>query len=183
MYSQECDYSFLIKAGRASDNDSWGNFGGGGGGEWWWDSGPQITVGLEKTLNTKFSALLIISYSWFKYNDHLFPYDNTNSGYKRYFDVMSNIKYNIWVFYLNLGTGFSHQSSDEIRFLDSTQYHYTNAAKYPSKNKFVFSGMFSLGLDINIYDRFSIIAEGNLFFREYLSSSWQIGIKYSVPEL
>jgi len=92
---------------------------------------------------------------------------------------MSTIKWKIGIFYLNLGVRISHQFNDNIGYLENTQYH-TTSIFINAQEKTVLAGQFGLGFDIHIHDRFSALAEGDLFFREYLGSAWLLGIKYSL---
>lgn len=180
LYAQENKLSPFFDVGRASDNDAIGNFGGGGGGIQAWNPGPIFRIGTDYKLNKSFYAQGFISYSFYKYDGIYGSYgEKTSIGYNNILDIMSVIKWKIGIFYLNLGAGISHQFNDDIRYLEENQYHKTTAFIH-SKNKTVLAGQFGLGFDIHIYDRFSILAEGDLFFREYLGSAWLLGIKYSL---
>ncbi len=64
-------------------------------------------------------------------------------------------------------------------YLEQTQYHAASIF-ISAKHKTVFAGQFNLGFDIHIYERFSLLVEGDLFFREYFGSAWLLGIKYSL---
>lgn len=182
IYSQENNISLLFNAGRASDNDAVGSFGGGGSGLQCWKAGPIFRLGAEYKLNKSFSAQGFISYSFYKYDGSRSYGEKSSGGYNNILDFMSAIKWNIGIFNMNLGVGISHQFNDEIRYLEENQYHKASAFII-AKNKTVFAGQFGLGFDIHIYERFSLLAEGDLFFREYLGSAWLFGIKYSLNEM
>ncbi len=181
-FSQVNDLSILIKIGRASYNDAIGNLGGGGNSYDFWKPGPQFTIGLEKKLNSSFSAQGIITYSIHRYNGIQTFGETTNDASNRILEVMGNLKLNIGIFYSMLGVGISNQNGDEIRYLESNQYHSASAA-IEAKNKTAVAGLFGLGFDIHIYDRISVLAEGDIFFREYLGSVWLLGVRYSINEL
>jgi hypothetical protein len=182
IYSQEHYISIFVNVGVASDNDAIGSFGGGGAGLQVWESGPIFRLGAEYELNKSFSAQGFVSYSFYKYDGSLSYGDKSSVGYNNILDIMSALIWKIGIFNLNLGVGISHQLNDDIKYLEENQYH--NATTFiNAKNKTVLAGQFGLGFDIHIYDRFSVLAEGDLFFREYLGSAWLIGIKYSINEM
>lgn len=182
IYSQEHNFSLFFSVGRASDNDAIGSFAGGGAGLHAWDLGPIFRLGAEYKLNKSFSAQGFASYSFYKYDGSYSYGEKSSDGYNRIIEFLGNIKWNIGIFYLSLGTGISHQNNDGIRYLKETQYH-TASTFINAKSKTVFAGQFALGFDIHIYDRISVLAEGDLFFREYLGSAWLLGIKYSLSEM
>ena len=182
VYAQENNFSLIFNVGRASDNDAIGNFGGGGSGLHVWEAGPIFRLGTEYKLSESFSTQGFISYSFYKYNGSKSYGEKSSVGYNRIIELLGDIKWNIGIFYLSLGAGISHQYNDDIRYLEETQYHKENIF-INAKNKTVFAGKFGLGFDIHIYDRFSVLAEGDLFFREYLGSAWLFGIKYSLNEM
>ncbi|MEO8231856.1 MAG: hypothetical protein ABI638_06215 [Ignavibacteriota bacterium] len=179
IFAQENNFSLFLNIGRASDNDAIGNLGGGGGGLHVWKPGPIFRLGTEYELNKTFSAQGFVSYSFYKYDGSRSYGEKSSFGYNNILDIMSNIKWKIGIFNLNLGVGISNQFNDDIRYLEETQYHHASVF-VDAKNKTVFAGQFGLGFDIHIYDRFSIQTEGDLFFREYLGSAWLLGIKYSL---
>lgn len=182
-YSQENNFSLLVNVGRASDNDAIPSISSGGGaGLKAWGLGLIFKLGTEYELNKSFSAQGFISYSFYKYDGSSSKGEKSSTGYNNIVDIISLIKWKIGIFNLNLGVGISHQFNDAIRYLEETQYH---KATYfiEAKNKTVFAGQFGLGFDIHIYDRFSVLAEGDLFFREYLGSAWLLGIKYSLKKM
>ncbi|MEW6194285.1 MAG: hypothetical protein AB1521_03900 [Bacteroidota bacterium] len=181
IYSQENNISLLFNVGRASDNDAIGSFGGGAGLQAW-ELGPIFRLGAEYKLNKYFSAQGFVSYSFYKYDGSRSYGEKSSVGYNNILDFMSTIKWNIGIFNLNLGVGISHQFNDDIRYLEETQYHRATTF-INAKSKTVFTGQFGLGFDIHIYDRFSVLAEGDLFFREYLGSAWLLGVKYSLNEM
>jgi len=182
IYSQENNTSLFLEVGRASDNDAIGSFGGGGAGLQCWEAGPIFRLGTDYKLNKSFTAQGFISYSFYKYDGSRSYGEKSSIGYNNVLDIMSVIKWEIGIFNMNLGVGISHQFNDAIRYLESNQYH--KATTYiDAKNKTVFAGQFGLGFDIHIYDRFSVLAEGDLFFREYLGSAWLLGVKYSLSEM
>jgi hypothetical protein len=178
IYAQENNLSLFFNVGGASDNNAIGSFGGGGAGLQVWELGPIFRIGLEYKLNKSFSVQGIVSYSFYKYDGTLNYGENANDGHNRILDIMGNLKWHISIFYLTLGAGFSNQNNDEIKYLEN-QYHST-IIFVSAKNKNVFSGQFGLGFDISIYERLSVLAEGDLFFREYLGSAWLLGVKYSL---
>jgi len=182
IYSQENNFSLFFNIGRASDNDAIGNFGGGGGGLQVWEPGPIFRLGADYKLNKSFYTQGFASYSYYKYDGSLSYGEKSSDGYNNILDIMGAIKWEIGIFYLNLGIGISHQFNDDIRYLEETQYH-TARVFINAKNKTVFVGQFGLGFDIHIYDRFSVLAEGDLFFREYLGSALLLGVKYSINEI
>ncbi len=182
IYAQENNFSPFFDVGRASDNDAIGNFGGGGGGLQVWAPGPIFSLGTDYKLNKTFNAQGFISYSFYKYDGSRSYGEKTSIGYNNILDIMTAIKWKIGIFYLNLGVGISNQFNDDIRYLEETQYH-TARVFINAKNKTVFAGQFGLGFDIHIYDRLSVLVEGDLFFREYLGSAWLLGIKYSLSEM
>ncbi|NQT26728.1 hypothetical protein HQ585_15335 [candidate division KSB1 bacterium] len=98
--------------------------------------------------------------------------------------MMSNIKWNIGIFYFTGGVGFSYQNNDDIRYLEETQYH-TKSIFIHTKSKTVIAGLFGCGFDVHIYNGFSLLAEGDLFFREppHAGAAWLLGIKYSLNEI
>lgn len=179
FYAQVNDLSILLEIGRASDNDAIGSFGGGGAGLQAWELGPIFRLGAEYKLSKSFSAQGFVSYSFYKYDGSRSYGEKSSDGYNRIIEFLGSIKWNIGIFYLSLGAGISNQYNDDIRYLEETQYHKANIF-INAKNKTVFAGQFGLGFDIHIYDRFSVLAEGDLFFREYLGSAWLLGIKYSL---
>lgn len=183
IYSQENNISLLLNIGRASDNDAIGSISGSGGaGLQAWELGPIFRLGAEYKLNKSFSAQGFVSYSFYKYDGSRSYGEKSSVGYNNILDFMSAIKWNIGIFNLNLGVGISHQFNDEIKYLEENQYH--KASTFISaKNKTVFAGQFGLGFDIHIYERFSLLAEGDLFFREYLGSAWLLGIKYTLNKM
>ena len=181
IYAQENSFSPFFDVGRASDNDAIGNFGGGGGGLQVWNPGPIFRLGTDYKLSKSFNAQGFISYSFYKYDDSRSYGEKSSVGYNNILDIMTVIKWKIGIFYLNLGAGISHQFNDDIRYLEENQYHKATVFIH-SKNKTALAGQFGLGFDIHIYDRFSAIAEGDLFFREYLGSAWLLGIKYSLND-
>jgi hypothetical protein len=183
FYAQTNDLSILLEIGRASDNDAIPSIGGGSGaGLKAWGLGPLFRLGVEYKLSKSFSAQGFVSYSFYKYDVSRSDGEKTSVGYNNILDIMSAIKWKIGIFYLNLGVGISHQFNDDVRYLEETQYH--KATTFINvKNKTVFAGQFGLGFDIHIYDKFSMLAEGGLFFREYLGSAWLLGIKYSLNEM
>jgi hypothetical protein len=182
IYSQGNNISLFLDVGRASDNDAIGSFGGGGAGLQCWEVGPLFRLGAEYKLNKSFSAQGFVSYSFYNYDGSRSYGEKSSDGYNNILDFMSAIKWNIGIFNLNLGVGISHQFNDDIRYLEETQYHKATTF-INAKNKTVFAGQFGLGFDIHIYDRFSVLAEGDLFFREYLGSTWLLGIEYSLNEM
>jgi hypothetical protein len=182
FYAQVNNLSGFLEIGRASDNDAVGSFGGGGAGFQVWEPGPIIKLGSEYVLDESFSAQGFISYSFYKYDGSRSYGEKASIGYNRIIDLLGIIKWNMGIFYLNLGAGISHQYNDNIRYLEETQYH--KATNFiDAKNKTVFGGQFGLGFDIHIYEKFSVLAEGDLFFREYLGSAWLLGIKYSLNKM
>jgi hypothetical protein len=182
IYAQENNFSPFFDVGRASDNDAIGSFGGGGGGLQVWYSGPIFRLGTDYKLNKSFNVQGFISYSFYKYDGSRSYGEKSSIGYNNILDIMTAIKWKIGIFYLNFGVGISHQFNDDIRYLEATQYH-SASVFINAKNKTVFAGQFGLGFDIHIYERFSLLAEGDLFFREYLGSAWLLGIKYSLSEM
>jgi hypothetical protein len=181
IHAQENNFSPFFNVGRASDNDAIGNFGGGGGGLQVWESGPIFRLGVDYKLNKFFNAQGFVSYSFYKYDGSQSYGGKSSVGYNNILDIMSAIKWKIGIFYLNFGIGISHQFNDDIRYLEDAQNH-TARVFINAKSKTVLAGQFGLGVDIHIYDRFSALAEGDLFFREYLGSAWLFGIKYSLNE-
>ena len=181
-YAQINNLSIFLSVGRASDNDAIGNFGGGGAGLQAWEPGPIFRLGVEYTLNKSFSTQGFISYSFYKYDGSRSFGEKASNGYNRIIDILSCIKWNLGIFFLNLGAGISHQFNDDIRYLEDTQYHNASIFIY-EKHKTVFAGQFGLGFDVHIFDRVSVLAEGDLFFREYLGSAWLFGIKYFINEM
>lgn len=138
---------------------------------------------MDYKLTKTFTAQGYASYSFYKYDGIYGSYgEKTSSGYNNILDVMIAIKLKIGIFYLDLAVGISHQFNDAIRYLENTQYH-TASLFINEKQKTVLAGQFGLGFDIHIYERFSLLAEGDLFFREYLGSAWLLGIKYSLNKM
>ncbi len=182
IYSQENNISLLLNAGKASDNDAVGSIGGGGAGLQCWEAGPIFRLGAEYKINKSFSAQGFVSYSFYNYDGSRSYGEKSSGGYNNILDFMGAIKWNIGIFNLNLGVGISHQFNDDIRYLEENQYHKATTF-INAKNKTVLAGQFGLGFDIHIYERFSVLAEGDLFFREYLGSAWLFGIKYSLTEM
>lgn len=181
IFAQENNFSPFFEAGIASDNDAVGSFGGGGAGLQAWSPGPMFRLGTDYNLNNSFSAQGFISYSFYKYDGSLSYGEKSSGGYNNILDIMSAIKWKTGIFYLQLGAGISHQFNETISYLEETEHHGATAF-INAKNKTVFAGQFGLGFDIHIYERFSLLTEGNLFFREYLGSAWLLGIKYSLSE-
>ena len=182
IYSQENNISLIVNVGRASDNDALGSFGGGGSGLQAWELGPIFRLGAEYKLNKSFSAQGFVSYSFYKYDGSRSYGEKSSVGYNNILDIMSSLKWEIGIFNLNLGIGISHQFNDDIRYLEENQYHKATTF-INAKTKTVLAGQFGLGFDIHIYNRFSVLAEGDLFFREYLGTAWLFGIKYSLNEM
>ena len=182
IYAQENHLSPFFKIGRASDNDAIRNFGGGGGGLQAWYPGPIFRIGTDYKLNKSFYAQGFVSYSFYKYDGSRSYGEKSSVGYNNILDIMTAIKWRLGIFYLNLGIGISHQFNDDIRYLEATEYH-TASVFIEAKKKTVFAGQFGLGFDIHIYERFSVLAESDLFFREYLGSAWLLGIKYSLIKM
>lgn len=179
IYAQENTVSPFLTAGRASDNDAIGNFGGGGGGLQCWEAGPIFRLGIEYNVNTSLSTQGYISYSFYRYDGSVSYGEKSSSGYNNILDIMSIVEWKIGIFNMKLGAGVSQQFNDEIRYLEENQYHEAEAF-VQAKSKTVFAGQFGLGFDIPVYDSFSVLAEGDLFFREYLGSAWLLGFKYSL---
>ena len=181
-FPQQKDLSVFISAGWGSDNDAIGSFGGGGAGLQVWYNGPVLRLGAEYELNKTWSTQGFVTYSFYKYDGKMSFGEKTSTGYNNIFEVLGTLKWNIGIFYMNFGIGISHQFNDEIRYLEENQFH--KAVKFiDSKRKTVIAGLFAPGFDIHIYDRFSLLVEGDLFFREYLGSGWLLGVKYSLVQL
>lgn len=183
FYAQTNDLSILLLIGRASDNDAIPSISGGSGaGVKAWELGPLFRLGIEYKLSESFSAQGFVSYSFYKYDGSESYGEKSSVGYNNILDIMSAIKLEIGIFNMNLGLGISHQFNNDIRYLETNQYHKATVF-INAKNKTVFAGQFGLGFDIHIYDRFSVLAGGDLFFREYLGSALLLGIKYSLNEM
>lgn len=182
IFAQEKNLSPFINIGKASDNDAVGNFGGGGGGFDVWEAGLIFKLGADYKLNESFFARGYVSYSFYKYDGSRSYGLKTITGYNNIWDVMTAINWKIGIFFMNLGVGISHQFNDDIRYLEETQF-FTSRVLIEAKNKTVFAGQFGLGFDIHIYKRFSLLAEGDLFFREYLGSAWLLGMKYTLVKI
>ena len=178
VIAQNGGFSILLMAGNASDNDALGNFGGGGASYQHWESGPIFTLGIERELSESFSAQGFLSYSYYNYNGRSTFGEKTNTGANKLFDILGRIKWNIGIFYIFGGAGISSQHGDAINYFESNEYHEATVA-IPEKSSTVFAGTLGLGFDIYIYKNFSLLAEGDWFFREYLGSAWQIGTKYT----
>lgn len=181
-YAQENKFSQFFSVGRASDNDAIGSFGGGGSGLQCWEAGPMFRLGIEYNVNSSLSTQGFISYSFYRYDGSRSYGEKSGSGYNNILEIMNVAEWKIGILNMKLGAGISYQFNDEIRYLEENQYHKASAF-INAKSKTVFAGQFGLGFDIPLYDRLSLLAEGDLFFREYLGSAWLLGIRYSLTEL
>ena len=127
IYAQENNLSLFFNVGGASDNDAIGSFGGGGAGHQVWELGPIFRIGLEYKLNNSFSVQGIVSYSFYKYDETLNYGENANDGHNRILDIMGNLKWHISIFYLTLGSGFSNQNNDAIKYLENQFFIYKDS--------------------------------------------------------
>jgi hypothetical protein len=182
IFAQEKPLSLVLKGGNADYNISIGSFGGGEPDYTYWKTGPQFSAGIEFPLNSKFSFQGLANFSIHNFDERFSWGEKVNNAQNRLYDIMGNIKYNIGIFYLIGGMGFSYQNGDAVKYLVATEFHNAEIL-HNAKNKFVLAGLLGLGFDIKIYQQFSIIAEADINMRQYMGTAAVLGIKYSLLKI
>ena len=175
--AQQKELSIFFEGGIASSGGFGFNVSGSGGTMGPWKSGYQISIGAEYPFYKNFSLRGMINYSWHPF-DEMYSYGLSHSNSKlTYTDLLADLKLNLGWFFFNGGIGLSSQSADEIRFWDNNGMENLNFYS-PQKSKFLISGIVGIGLDIEVFERFSLLIECSLYMREYMGSAFLGGLKY-----
>jgi hypothetical protein len=177
LLAQKNDLSLFLEIGQANPGIEGFNVAGGGGGLGPWNNGIQFSFGVENPLYKKLSIRGMFNYSIHLYDEKGSAYLNHSNANFTHLDLLGDFKLNLGWFFLHGGIGLSSQTGDEIKFWDKERNECRNCY-LPAKHKFLISGIFGIGLDINIYVRFNLLVESNLYFREYLGAAILGGVKY-----
>ena len=162
-----------------SANPSIGGFTVSGGGSLGsWKSGFQLTAGIEYPLDKRFSVRGMINYSRHSYDNFYTREFKNNDPVFTMFDMWGDLKLNIWRFFLHLGAGFSFQNGEAV-LIWNDEKHWT-MYESPVRKKILLTGIFGLGVDVRIYEQFSLIAEADILMREYAGAGASIGVKYTI---
>ena len=177
VFGKSDETSIVVKIGRAEYNSSIGSFAGGGPGYKYWKLGPQITLGIERELNSSFNYQVIFLYSIHSFDPKYAWGKKVDDAYNSLYDLMANLKFKLGYFYVIAGAGFSYQVGDEVNYSDANLYQ---ERLYPPKTEFRFAGILGIGLEVNINTNFSVFAEPLIHMREYMGSSVSIGCSYKL---
>jgi len=176
--AQEKNISIILKGGSSVYNASLHDVGGNGSSYIFWKSGPQFTAGIEKTIDP-FTFQILAGYSIYGFDESFAWGEKMNNAKNSVYDLMGNLKLNIGIFYFLGGIGFSYQNGEEVRYLESNQFHKAETL-YAGKNKFVLAGLIGAGFDIKIYRQTNLIIEADINLREYMGTALLAGIKYEL---
>lgn len=176
--SQEKPLSVFLMVGSAQA--STGGFGAhvSGGSLGSWNNGLQFTAGAEYPLSKRFTARGMINFSKHSYDNFSTREFFNNNPVLTMFDIWGNLKLNIWVFYLHLGAGFSFQHGEAV-LIWNDKGHFP-MYESPARKDFLLTGLLGLGLDVRIYEQFSLIAEVDILMRQYAGMGASVGIKYKL---